>query len=81
MTENPNQDIDGATWNQYEKQVATWAVKLPVDVQIPTREGTVEAEGGDYLCIDSDGGLYPCDADTFEKMYRPVDSQEGSRDD
>lgn len=64
---------DGAEWDVYEKQHPTWAVKLPVDVTIPTREGTVEAEGGDYLCIDADGGLYPCDAETFEKMYQPVD--------
>lgn len=61
--------IDGATWDTYQKTHATWAVKLPVDVVIPTREGTMEADGGDYLCIDADGGLYPCDADTFEEMY------------
>jgi len=76
---NPNESIEGATWNTYEKQVATWAVKLPVDVTIPTREGTVEGEAGDYLCIDSDGGLYPCDGDTFEKMYQPTDGA-GVRD-
>jgi len=23
--------------------------------------------------IDSDGGLYPCDADTFEQMYEPTE--------
>lgn len=56
-------------WRTYRKQVATWAVKLPVDVTIPTREGEVEGKGGDYLCIDADGGLYPCDGETFEKMY------------
>lgn len=69
MTDQPER----ATWQSYEKKVATWAVKLPVDVTIPTREGTVEAEGGDYLCIDADGGLYPCDAETFEKMYEVVE--------
>jgi hypothetical protein len=60
-------------WRTYQKAVATWAVKLPVDVVIPTREGEVEGKGGDYLCIDADGGLYPCDADTFEKMYEETD--------
>jgi hypothetical protein len=64
--------IDRTEWNSYQKKVATWAVKLPVDVTIPTREGEVEGEGGDYLCIDADGGLYPCDAETFEKMYEPA---------
>jgi len=70
---NPNTEIEGATWNAYRKTHGTWAVKLPVDVTIPTHEGVVEAEGGDYLWIDSDGGLYPCDSDTFEEMYEPVD--------
>lgn len=59
-------------WRCYEKKHATWAVKLPVDVWIETREGTVHAEGGDYLCIDSKGGLYPCESETFEMMYEEV---------
>ncbi|MFB6087848.1 MAG: hypothetical protein ABEJ85_04945 [Haloarculaceae archaeon] len=66
---NLNRKIEAATWDTYRKKVATWAVRLPVDVTIPTREGEVEGEAGDYLCIDADGGLYPCDAETFEKMY------------
>lgn len=65
--------INRIEWQSYEKQHPTWAVMLPVDVTIPTREGTVEGEAGDYLCIDADGGLYPCDAETFEKMYEPTD--------
>jgi hypothetical protein len=73
---NNNELITGATWDTYQKQVATWAVKLPVGVTIPTREGTVEGKAGDYLCIDSDGGLYPCDGDTFEKMYQSCEEGE-----
>ena len=69
---NPNKEIEGATWDSYKKTYSTWAVKLPVDVTIPTREGVVEGKAGDYLCIDSDGGLYPCDSDTFENMYEKV---------
>lgn len=57
------------TWKQYKKTHSTWAVKLPTEVTIPTREGEVKADEGDYLCIDSDGGLYPCEAETFEDMY------------
>lgn len=60
-----------AEWGTYEKRYVTWAVQLPRAVTIPTREGEVEGEAGDYLCIDADGGLYPCDAETFEKMYMP----------
>jgi len=64
-----------AEWRTYRKEHATWAVKLPVDVVIPTREGVVEGKGGDYLCIDSDGGLYPCEKETFEKMYQEIDHE------
>jgi len=73
MTDNPNVEIDGATWNTYRKKAGTWAVKLPVDIVIPTREGEAEGKAGDYLCIDADGGLYPCDGETFEKMYTPTE--------
>lgn len=73
---NPNLVIEGATWDTYRKTVATWAVKLPVDVTIPTREGVVEGEAGDYLCVDADGGLYPCDGETFERMYERTDPPE-----
>lgn len=76
MSENPNEEIEGATWNTYRKQHATWAVKLPVDVTVPTSHGEVEAEGGDYLCISANGDLYPCSAENFEEMYTPV--EEGS---
>lgn len=69
------ENVDGATWDVYEKKHPTWAVKLPVDVTIPTREGVIEGERGDYLCIDADGGLYPCDAETFEKMYEPTEAE------
>jgi len=70
MTNSAN--VEDAMWKAYEKQVPTWAVRLPKDVTIPTREGEVEGKAADYLCIDADGGLYPCDAETFEKMYAPV---------
>lgn len=65
-------DVDRAEWHTYRKTAATWAVKLPVDVTVPTPEGEMEAEGGDYLCIDAEGGLYPCDADVFEASYELV---------
>jgi len=69
----PDHYEEDESWDTYQKTHATWAVQLPVDVTIPTREGEVEGKGGDYLCIDADGGLYPCDAETFEKMYEPTD--------
>lgn len=77
MTDDNEHGIppEDATWDTYEKTHPTWAVKLPVGVTIPTREGEVEAEPGDYLCIDADGGLYPCAAETFERMYEQKDGE------
>lgn len=69
---NPNTSIDGATWDAYQKETATWAVKLPVDVTVRTSHGPVEADAGDYLCISAKGDLYPCSAETFEEQYRPL---------
>lgn len=63
-------------WRTYRKTAATWAVKLPVDVTVPTSEGEMEADGGDYLCIDPDGGLYPVDGDLFERMYEETEGVE-----
>lgn len=68
-------------WMLYEKTHPTWAIQLPVDVTIPTREGVVEGEGGDYLCIDADGGLYPCEQETFEKTYRRTSTDDVDPDD
>jgi hypothetical protein len=70
--------IPGGTWDSYRKDTATWAVKIPRGVTIPTREGEVEADAGDYLCIDADGGIYPCDGETFEKMYSPIAAGEST---
>lgn len=72
-----NDDVESAAWNTYRKKHPILAVQLRADVVVPTRGGEVEAESGDYLCIDADGGLYPCDAETFEKMYEPVGGAEG----
>lgn len=68
----PGDGVEPGEWAEYRKTHTTWAVQLPVPVTIPTREGEVEGEAGDYLCVDADGGLYPCEKGTFETMYEPV---------
>lgn len=62
-------------WTKYRKTHEPHAIELPQDVVIPTREGTMEADEGDMLLIDADGGLYPCERETFDEMYEPVDDE------
>lgn len=69
MTEGP----DTGSWGRFSKTHEPWAIELPCSVVIPTREGKVEAGEEDMLVVDSDGGLYPCDRETFEDMYQRVD--------
>lgn len=61
------------SWQRYRKVHEPYAIELPCHVVIPTREGEVEADEGDMLIIDSDGGLYPCEKGTFRDMYEPID--------
>lgn len=39
---------------------------------IPTLEGTMRFERGDWLITGVNGEIYPCQADIFEKSYEPV---------
>ena len=40
---------------------------------IPTLEGTMKAEVGDYIICGIRGELYPCKPDIFEATYEAVD--------
>lgn len=41
-------------------------------VAIPTPEGIMIANKGDYIIRGVNGELYPCKPDIFEKTYEPV---------
>lgn len=40
---------------------------------IPTIEGTMRAEVGDYVIRGVSGELYPCKPDVFAKTYEPAE--------
>lgn len=41
-------------------------------IQIPTKEGIMEASQTDYIIRGIKGEYYPCKADIFKKTYEPV---------
>ena len=45
-------------------------------IQIPTLEGTMDANKGDYIIQGVNGEFYPCKPDIFEKTYEVVITQQ-----
>lgn len=81
----PNADIDGATWDTYrhkddpvdEATPATWAVKLPIDVEIADPEGgTRTVKAGDYLCINGQGMFYTVEQEPFNEDFERIENPE-----
>ncbi len=42
-------------------------------IRIPTLEGTMRAEPGDWIIKGVKGEFYPCKPDIFEATYEPAD--------
>lgn len=42
-------------------------------LRIPTLEGTMIADEGDWIIKGVNGEFYPCKPDIFEKTYEPVE--------
>ena len=66
-------DREDTAWKAYQKKTPTWAIELPTSITVRTEHGLVEALPGDYLCVDAEGELYPCAAETFEAQYEPME--------
>ena len=49
---------------------------LGLQLLIPTLEGLMTAEEGDWIIKGVKGELYPCKPDIFEATYEPVDEDE-----
>ena len=56
----------------YRKHQITWAKKIDSARTVHTLEGDVSAQAGDYLCIGTDGELWPQQPARFESNYEPV---------
>jgi len=47
---------------------------------IPTLEGKMTAETGDYIIKGIKGEFYPCKPDIFKQTYDPVESNQEDKD-
>jgi len=56
-----------------KKPVIIEAVELEVQVSIPTLEGTMIGEVGDFLITGVKGEQYPCKPDIFHLTYEKVE--------
>ena len=52
-----------------KKPIMVNALKMCVDFEVDTLEGTHNGNAGDYLMKGIDGELYPIKKDIFEKTY------------
>lgn len=50
------------------------AHRTPVALDIPTLEGLMHAEPGDWIVTGVHGERYPCKPDIFAKTYEPADA-------
>lgn len=56
-------------------EIAGWCdgwVVYPAGIRIPTLEGDMRAEPGDYVICGIKGEFYPCKPDIFEASYDEV---------
>lgn len=61
-------------------QIAEWCKGIVDEhhsgISIPTLEGIMYAQVGDYIIKGVNGEFYPCKPDIFEKTYDPVNNLE-----
>ena len=62
---------EAKNWSGYLTEEKMWCL------EIPTLEGTMTAQDGDWIIKGVKGEHYPCKPDIFEQTYDPV---EGSDD-
>lgn len=57
-----------------KKPVVISAERASEPTDIPTLEGTMRADPGDWIITGVNGERYPCKPDIFQKTYEPVDN-------
>lgn len=55
-----------------KKPVVIEAYRTDKEMDIPTLEGIMHADVGDWIITGIKGEQYPCKPDVFEKTYEPV---------
>lgn len=59
------------------KQIPAFSTMLVMEadhstLEVPTIEGRVKAQRGDYIIKGVQGEIYPCKRDIFEQTYEPI---------
>ena len=62
-----------------KKPVIVTAYQLTKKMIIPTLEGDMIGNPGDWVITGVNGEQYPCKPDIFEKTYEPVEDEENTR--
>ena len=58
-----------------KKPIVVEAYQTDKPMVIPTLEGDMMANVGDYIITGVNGEQYPCKPDIFEKTYDPIESE------
>lgn len=56
-----------------KKPVVIVAYQTPLALDIPTLEGLMHADAGDWIITGIKGERYPCKPDIFAATYEPVE--------
>lgn len=59
-----------------KKPVVIEAYQTQEEMDIPTLEGIMHADIGDWIITGIKGEQYPCKPDVFEQTYEPVVDEE-----
>lgn len=74
-------EVQAWQWNGAYSDVPSWvimsdpSITLRTDstLAVPTLEGVITANVGDWLIQGVKGEIYPCKPDIFEATYEPVE--------
>lgn len=72
--EEPNVPEDIIWFCPSAKVCGVGSVGEKVWIEIPTLEGVMRADYGDYIIRGVKGEYYPCKPDIFEMTYEPVEA-------
>jgi hypothetical protein len=68
---------DPRSGREYRKTATVWAVQLQQRIEVPTLEGILTGQAGDYLCQGPNGERWPVRQEIFEGTYVPVEPVPG----
>ena len=64
-------------WKTYRKIATVQATQMDVAFAVPTLEGWMKGQAGDYLCEGAEGELWPVKKRLFKRSYVEVEGLNG----